>query len=142
MTEEFKKEVALENEKKKKESDKKFYGNQHEVVSTPIGVQSSKERSDTWTDNQIAKKAGVGTGSVARYNKIMKSDDEELVTELQKNLIVPLIAAMFPMLPGLRKLLILLDFLEFHQILRGNSEAVFLDFWWILRGEFDIVKIH
>lgn len=59
MTEEFKKEVALENEKKKKESDKKFYGNQHEVVSTPIGVQSSKERSETWTDNQIAKKAVI-----------------------------------------------------------------------------------
>ena len=77
MTEEFKKEVSLENEKKKKESDKKFYGNQHEVVSTPIGVQSSKTRSETWTDSQIAQKAGVGTGSVARYNKIMNSDDEK-----------------------------------------------------------------
>ena len=78
MTDEFKREVALENEKKKKESDKKFYGNQHEVVSTPIGVQSTKTRSETWTDSQIAQKAGVGTGSVARYNKIMKSDDEKL----------------------------------------------------------------
>ena len=78
MTDEFKREVALENEKKKKESDKKFYGNQHEVVSTPIGVESTKTRSETWTDSQIAQKAGVGTGSVARYNKIMKSDDEKL----------------------------------------------------------------
>lgn len=70
MTEEFQKEVALENEKKKSESDKQFYGNRftenkESVESTPIGVQS-KSRSNTWTDSQTAKKAGVGVGSVAR----------------------------------------------------------------------------
>lgn len=32
-------EIAIENEKKKRDSDKKFYENQHEVVSTPIGVR-------------------------------------------------------------------------------------------------------
>lgn len=84
MTDQFKEEVRMENEKKKIESDKQFHGNQYsEVVSTPIGVQSKngdepKSHSDTWTDSQTAKKAGVGTGTVARYNKVMNSDDDEL----------------------------------------------------------------
>lgn len=75
MTTEFQKEVVLENEKKKKEADKQFYGNRftnnkESIESTPIGVQS-KSRSNTWTDAQIAKKAGVGTGTVARYDRVM-----------------------------------------------------------------------
>lgn len=77
MTEEFQKEVALENEKKKSEADKQFFGNRftenkESIESTPIGVQS-KSHSNTWTDSQIAKKAGVGVGSVARYNRVMNS---------------------------------------------------------------------
>ena len=72
MVQEFQREVALENEKKKKEADEQFYGNRFtdskkNVESTPVGVQSTKSRSDTWTDSQTAKKAGVGVGSVARY---------------------------------------------------------------------------
>lgn len=85
MTEEFKKEVALDNEKKKSEAGKN-YGKGMNNSSTPIGVNLSdnkNERKDTWTDNQIAKKAGVGTGSVARYNKIMNSDDEELKEQVK-----------------------------------------------------------
>ena len=84
MTEEFKKEVGVENEKKKKETEGRPLKNH-----TPIGVQNNKTdtdvrtHSETWTDNQIAKKAGVGTGSVARYNKIMKSDDEELKEQVK-----------------------------------------------------------
>ena len=35
----------------------------------------SKSRSDTWTDSQTAKKAGVGIGTVARYNRVMNSDE-------------------------------------------------------------------
>lgn len=30
------------------------------------------------TDKELAKLAGVGTGTVARFNRVMKSDDEEL----------------------------------------------------------------
>ncbi|MGN1327562.1 MAG: hypothetical protein ACI4VQ_05780, partial [Clostridia bacterium] len=85
MTEEFKKEVALENERKKSEAGKN-YGKGMNNSSTPIGVNLSdnkNDRKDTWTDNQIAKKAGVGTGSVARYNKIMKSDDDELKEQVK-----------------------------------------------------------
>lgn len=80
MTEEFKKEVRLENEKKRKETEGRPIKN-----CTPIGVQNkemtnenSRFHSDTWTDSQTAKKAGVGTGTVARYNKVMKSNDEDL----------------------------------------------------------------
>lgn len=80
MTEEFKKEVRLENEKKRKETEGRPIKN-----CTPIGVQNkemtnenSRFHSDTWTDSQTAKKAGVGTGTVARYNKVMNSNDEDL----------------------------------------------------------------
>ena len=76
MTEEFKKEVALENEKRKSDAGKN-YGKGMNNSITPIGEKLSTH-SDTWTDNQIAKKAGVGTGSVARYNKVMNSNDEDL----------------------------------------------------------------
>ena len=58
MTEEFQKEVALENEKKKSEAQKTFQGNQH-VDFTPIGVNSKIDgRKDSWTDSQTAKKVG------------------------------------------------------------------------------------
>ena len=77
LTMKLKEEIALENEKKKIEAGKSFYGNQH-VDCTPIGVDTdvTKSHSDTWTDAQIAKKAGVGVGTVARYNRVMNSDDE------------------------------------------------------------------
>ena len=67
MTEELKKEVALENEKRKSDAGKN-YGKGMNNSITPIGEKLSTH-SDTWTDNQIAKKAGVGTGSVAIYDK-------------------------------------------------------------------------
>lgn len=79
MTDEFKKEVALENEKKRKETEGRPSKN-----CTPIGVQNSHEntevrnRSETWTDSQIAQKAGVGTGTVTRYNRVMNSDDDNI----------------------------------------------------------------
>lgn len=89
MTEEFKKEVALENEKKKLEGNSKGGKTTKEV---PLQLEcdstvnyDSKTHSETWTDNQIAKKAGVGTGTIARYNKIMKSDRELL---LQRNIVL------------------------------------------------------
>ena len=74
MTEKLKEAIQEENKKKQEEANKKFHGNQHCTVFPPIGVQTTSSRS-TWTDNQIAKKAGVGVGSVARYNKVMNSDE-------------------------------------------------------------------
>lgn len=77
MATEFKKEVALENEKKRKET----VGRPSKENCNPIGVQfpdDTRPRSETWTDTQTAKKAGVGVGTVARYNRVMNSDDENL----------------------------------------------------------------
>lgn len=37
-----------------------------------------KIHSETWTDSQTAKKAGVGIGTVVRYNKVMNSNNEDL----------------------------------------------------------------
>lgn len=77
MTMELQKEIALENEKKRKETE----GRPRKENCTPIGVQNTddnRSRSNTWTDYQTAKKAGVGVGTVARYNRVMNSDDENL----------------------------------------------------------------
>ena len=77
MTMELQKEIALENERKRKETE----GRPRKENCTPIGVQNTddnRSRSNTWTDSQTAKKAGVGVGTVARYNRVMNSDDEDL----------------------------------------------------------------
>lgn len=78
MVDDFKEEVKLDNEKKKKETEGRPSKN-----CTPIGVQNTNAttpriHSETWTDSQVAKKAGVGVGTVARYNKVMNSNDEDL----------------------------------------------------------------
>lgn len=75
MTMELQKEIALENEKKRKETE----GRPRKENCTPIGVQNTddnRSRSDTWTDSQTAKKAGVGVGTVARYNRVMIAQDK------------------------------------------------------------------
>lgn len=83
MVEEFQKEVALENEMKKSkaiaESNKTRNSNTLQLECNEI----QKNRSETWTDSQTAKKAGVGVGTVARYNRVMNSDDEELKTKVK-----------------------------------------------------------
>ena len=79
MTEEFKKEVALENEKKKSEAISESNRNRNSnTLQLECNENESKSRSNTWTDSQTAKKAGVGVGTVARYNRVMNSDDENL----------------------------------------------------------------
>ena len=50
---------------KKKESDKNFHGNQY-VVPSPNGEQSKPK---IHTDKELAKLAGVGTGTIARFNR-------------------------------------------------------------------------
>lgn len=37
----------------------------------------------THTDKELAKMAGVGTGTIARYNRVMNSDDESVYRDLQ-----------------------------------------------------------
>ena len=68
MMEEFQKEVALENEKKRLEGNKLGADvTNNKAVILQLECERSNDRKDTWTDSQIAKKAGVGVGSVARY---------------------------------------------------------------------------
>ena len=65
MTEEFQKEVALENERKKREGNKL---GADITNNKTVSLQSEAKRNrETNTDRQIAEKAGVGTGTVARY---------------------------------------------------------------------------
>lgn len=79
MTEEFKKEVSLENEKRKSEAISESNKNRNSnTLQLECNENESKSRSNTWTDSQTAKKAGVGVGTVARYNRVMNSDDENL----------------------------------------------------------------
>ena len=76
MTEEFQKEVALENEKKKSEAQKTFQGNQH-VDFTPIGVNSKIDgRKDSWTDSQTAKKLGRSIKELERIYGIEHGNNQ------------------------------------------------------------------
>lgn len=43
---------------------------------------NGEKRSVTHTDKELAKMAGVGTGTIARYNRVMNSDNEELKKEV------------------------------------------------------------
>lgn len=40
---------------------------------------NGEKRSITHTDKELAKMAGVGTGTIARYNRVMNSNDEEIL---------------------------------------------------------------
>lgn len=46
---------------------------------SPIG----EKRSVTHTDKELAKMAGVGVGTIARYNRVMNSDNETLKQEVK-----------------------------------------------------------
>lgn len=78
----FKKKIQEQANAKKAESSKQFHGNQHKVVPSPNGEQT---KAKIHTDKELAKLAGVGTGTVARYNKVMNSNDEELKKKVLAN---------------------------------------------------------
>ena len=66
MTEEFQKEVKIENEKKKLSTLKQNSSNRS-IQLEGTDKKKNNTNKDTWTDSQTAKKAGVGVGSVARH---------------------------------------------------------------------------
>lgn len=78
----FKKKIQEQATTKKEESDKQFYGNRYtgKLESSPSGEQS---KCKLHTDKEMAKLAGVGTGTVARYNRVMNSDNEELKKDVK-----------------------------------------------------------
>lgn len=66
---------------------KKIQGQAKENMSIGVGDKKSDEyknrvspigekQKNIHTDKELAKMAGVGTGTVARFNKVMNSDDE------------------------------------------------------------------
>ena len=77
MTEEFKKEIALENKERKLEGNKlgaDITNGNTTCVQMDACEKLTRDRS-TNTREQVAKMSGVGTGTVARYDAIMKTDD-------------------------------------------------------------------
>jgi hypothetical protein len=73
MMDDFKEEVARENREKQKEGGRigGKGGNEGCVIS-----DTSLRDLNTNTRNRLAKKAGVSTGTVAKYNKVMKSGNQ------------------------------------------------------------------
>lgn len=69
MVDKFKKKIQEQAKEKQSEAGKEF-GNGKSSFS-PNG-----EKLNIHTDKELAKMAGVGTGTIARYNRVMKSDDE------------------------------------------------------------------
>jgi len=73
--------IEEENEKKKLEGNS-FGGKGGNKVSVQMDadlntLEKYRDRS-TNTREQVARKAGVGIGTVARYNKVMNSNDEDI----------------------------------------------------------------
>lgn len=114
MTEEFQKEVALENEKKKSEAQKTFQGNQH-VDFTPIGVNSKIDgRKDSWTDSQTAKKLGRCIKELERIYGVREGRPEKLpkVSEVNQSDIAEMIGISVDTLNNYKKLTELIPELE------------------------------
>lgn len=78
-------EIALENEEKMLEGySKERREEKASSVHLDGGSNDKKSHtSPTHTREQVAKMSGVGTGTVARYDAVMKSDDEELKKKVQ-----------------------------------------------------------
>lgn len=64
--------VVKKFEKKIQEQAKITQGARTDLTSSPNG---EKVITSTRTDKELAKLAGVGTGTIARFNRVMNSDD-------------------------------------------------------------------
>lgn len=72
-------EIELENKQKQLEGTFNSHQVRKEVGSVHVdGTKNTSHTSPTHTREQLAKMSGVGTGTVARYQAIMKTDNEEL----------------------------------------------------------------
>jgi hypothetical protein len=81
--------IEEENEKKRLAGTYNFHktrGNNENDGCVHLDASKKTERDrSTNTREQLAKMAGVGTGIVARFNKVMNSDDEELKKKVLAN---------------------------------------------------------
>lgn len=73
IVEKFKKRIQAEAKAKRKNTE----GRPTKLNCTPNGEQI-QDTPKIHTDKQIAKMAGVSTGTVARYNQVMKSDKDDI----------------------------------------------------------------
>lgn len=71
VVDKFKRKIQEQAKEKQSEAGKEFGNGKNS--SSPNG-----EKLNIHTDKELAKMAGVGTGTIARYNRVMNSDDEEL----------------------------------------------------------------
>ena len=78
-------EIAIENKEKKLEGTYKSHEARRNGSVQMDGSNDEKKShtSPTHTREQVAKLSGVGVGTVARYDAVMKSDDEELKRKVQ-----------------------------------------------------------
>lgn len=74
----FRKKIQEQAKQNQSEAGKEFGNGKNS--SSPNG-----EKLNIHTDKELAKMAGVGTGTVARFNKVMNSDDEELKKKVLAN---------------------------------------------------------
>ena len=77
-------EIALENKKKQLSTLKQNQGTNRSVQMDKTESEAKSHTSPTHTREQVAKLSGVGVGTVARYDAVMKSDDEELMIKLRR----------------------------------------------------------
>jgi hypothetical protein len=78
-------EIALENKEKQLEGTYKSHEARRNGSVQMDGSNDEKKShtSPTHTREQVAKLSGVGVGTVARYDAVMKSDDEDLKRKVQ-----------------------------------------------------------
>lgn len=78
-------EIALENKGRQLKGTYKSHESRKDgCVQMDTTKDNIRDRS-TNTREQVAKMSGVGTGTVARFNKVMNSDDEELKNKVLTN---------------------------------------------------------
>lgn len=78
----FKRKIQEQAENKKDNSNQQFYGNRYTGKLDPSANGEQSKGNKLHTDKELAKLAGVGAGTVARFNQVMKSDNEELKKEV------------------------------------------------------------
>lgn len=76
--------VAKKYEDKLKEKAKENQGNRNDLLSKRTESADNSE-----TRQEIARLANVGTGTLARYDVVMKSEDEDTKKQMLKNQISP-----------------------------------------------------
>lgn len=74
----FEKKIQEQARENQSEAGKKFGNGKNSFSPNGEKLNDKKIR----TDKELAKLAGVGTGTIARFNRVMSSDDEELKKKL------------------------------------------------------------